>query len=57
MKEIKEIDMLHIGANTTSGMGLCELQYEETEASDTLEKMEKRIYAFQQGVSDEYVLR
>ncbi len=56
MKEIKEIDMLHIGANTTSGMGLCELQYEETEASDTLEKMEKRIYAFQQGVSDEYVL-
>lgn len=56
MEEIKKIDMLHIGANTTAGMGLCEMQYEETEATDTLEEMESRIQMFQHEEGDDYVL-
>lgn len=52
-EKLAQIPVLHIGANITSGFGICHMSYEEGIEEDTPEKIEKRIREFNSGIDGE----
>lgn len=49
----EKIRNLHIGADITRGMGLCEMTFAQATEPDTIDKLDGRIAAFNEGIEEE----